>query len=130
MSIDTKVYVGPYAEVKVRLVTEGKKVTEEPSVDWYDMTDGAIAPAHQNQTPPDEDGFRRYRFFPNVARPGEPEREMHLAEPWVEMWEDWSHLDIPGEIAWFTKAFALEIDLLKDTYGGVAIKWGALQWCG
>lgn len=130
MSIDTKVYVGPYAEVKVRLVKEGKMVREEPSVDWYDMTDGAIAPAHQSQKPPEEDGFRCYRFFPNVSRSGEPEREMHLAEPWVEMWEDWTHLDIQLEIAWFTKAFTVEVDLLRDTYGSVTIKWGALQWCG
>ena len=123
---DTKVYIGPYAEVKVGI--------ESPCVDWYDISDGAIAPAHEEQQPPKEtdgDGaFRRYRLFPNVARSGEPEREMYLAEPWVEIWEDWSQLDIKAEIAWFSEAFAVEIELLKDTYGSVAIKWGVLQWCG
>ena len=85
MTIDTNVYIGPYAEVSVRLVGKEEQVEH---VDWYDLTDGALAPAHASQNPPDEDGSRRYRFFPNVSRPGEPEREMNLAEPWVEQWED------------------------------------------
>ena len=132
----THVFIGPYAEVKVNLVTEGKTLLEQPSVDWYDLTDGALAPAHSRGKPPNEriGGseilFRRYRFFPNVTRPGEPERQMVLAEPWVEDWLDWSNLDIKAETVWFAKVFSTEIALLKEAYGAVEVKWGYLQWCG
>jgi hypothetical protein len=126
MANELSVYLGPYAEVKVKLV-EGKEQPEH--VDWYDLTDGTIALAHARNNPPDEGGYRRYRFFPNVSRPDEPKRQMHLAEPWVEQWEDWTELNIKTEICWFVKAFADEISLLKDTYAAVDIKWGYLQWC-
>lgn len=65
-----------------------------------------------------------YRVLGNIDR-NDP-REFVISQN--DMWVDISSLDIPGEIAWFKKAFAPEFMKIQEMFGGIQFKWGYIQF--
>jgi hypothetical protein len=78
-----------------------------------------------------EDAVQFVYFLPNVRRPAEPTRHLHLVEGYDKEIEIGDTAVSPaGEISWFEAAFAPALAKLRAAYGPARVKvtWGLLHW--
>jgi hypothetical protein len=131
MSFYFTLFIGPYAEWRVRLGEKGDPpVDEEP---WYTpLIEGQIlALAEADGLPEVKVGrarFAQYRFMPRQERPGHPPRKMYFPLGMADSGGDWSWLNPRAEIDWFSETFSEELATLTSHLGGPpTMGWGVLM---
>ena len=73
----------------------------------------------------DEPGI--FYLMPNVTRPGQPRRTLHLDHT-DEVHLNLQSVDMQAEVNWLITAFADEMQALVKAYDIVTVKWGLHQY--
>ncbi len=154
MSSHLQSYLGPYVCVTERKQTAEKKVLGCPHKDWekfsgktgrdgvgdfcskcgtkhakvsytYDVATDLAELVDENLTQIGEATGKGYLYLiPNVRRRGEPKRELDVDALHLNL----TTLNIAQEIDWLGRAFAVEIEKLKQAYDDVGVSWGFHQY--
>jgi hypothetical protein len=130
MSYPFSVLIGPYAEWRVR---KGKKRdTPLDELPWYEalIDSGEVFYVGGWDGVPEVkiDGVKYsvWLFMPNQKRKDCPPRQMAFHDGLTDnAFEDWSWINPRAEMDWFTEAFAAELAILAEHFGGPPnIGWG------
>jgi hypothetical protein len=133
MSYYFTVFIGPYAEWRVRLGKKAPRALEDlENEPWYESLRGALRLAFHDDgsdLPEVKVGrvrYAQYRFWPGAERRDRPPRTMALPKGYGNG-EDWSWINPRAELDWFSEAFASELATLATHFGAPpTLRWGPL----
>src|SRR5262245_26132241 len=133
MSFHFTLFIGPYAEWRVRLVGEEK--VDLPESLYSELIEEMILCLGTRDGIPEVtiDGVRcaRFRFMPREARPDAPPRTMEFYDGGgaQERDADWSWISPRAEMDWFSEAFAPELARLAAHFGEQpTMGWGVEEF--